>query len=45
MQPTLIDLKTIYESKGQDYVSGLLDKFIVVKEKIKGTSLHFRFVN
>tara|TARA_B100000900_G_scaffold415847_1_gene447484 strand:- start:548 stop:2254 length:1707 start_codon:yes stop_codon:yes gene_type:complete len=45
MSPTLIDLKTLFESKGQDYVSGLLDKFIVVKEKIKGTSLHFRFVN
>ena len=45
MQSKLDDLKTIYESKGRDYVSGLLDKFIVVKEKLKGTSLHFRFVN
>lgn len=45
MQSNLIDLKTIFESEGRDYVSGLLDKFLVVKEKIKGTSLHFRFVN
>ena len=41
----LIDLNTILKSNGRDYVSGLLDKFLVVKEKIKGTSLHFRFVN
>lgn len=45
MRSNLIDLKTLFESKGRDYVSGLLDKFVVVKEKIKGTSLHFRFVN
>ncbi len=45
MQPNLIDLNTIFESNGRDYVSGLLDKFLVIKEKIKGTSLHFRFVN
>ena len=45
MQSNLIDLNTILKSKGRDYVSGLLDKFLVVKEKIKGTSLHFRFVN
>lgn len=45
MQANLIDLKTIFEEKGQNYVSGLLDKFIVVKEKIKGTSIHFRFIN
>ncbi len=45
MQSNLIDLNTIYEQKGRDYVSGLLSKFLVVKERIKGTSLHFRFVN
>ena len=45
MQSNLIDLNTILKSNGRDYVSGLLDKFLVVKEKIKGTSLHFRFVN
>ena len=45
MQSSLIDLKTILESKGRDYVSGLLSKFLVVKEKRKGTSIHFQFVN
>ena len=45
MQANLIDLNTLFESEGRDYVLGLLDKFLVVKEKIKGTSLHFRFVN
>jgi phosphopantetheine adenylyltransferase len=39
------DLLTIYNSKGRDYIHGLLEKFIVIKEKLKGTSIHFQYVN
>ena len=40
MSPQIIDLKTLFDSKGQDYVSGLLDKFVVIKERTKGTNIH-----
>jgi phosphopantetheine adenylyltransferase len=38
------DLLTIYNSKGRDYIHGLLKKFIVVKEKSSDTSLHAQIV-
>ena len=38
------DLLTIYNSKGRDYLHGLLKKFIVIKERSSDTSLHAQIV-
>jgi phosphopantetheine adenylyltransferase len=38
------DLLTIYNSKGRDYIHGLLKKFTVIKEKSSDTSLHAQIV-
>ena len=41
MSHNLRKLDEIYESNGRDYTLGLFDKFIVVREKLKGTGISF----
>ena len=45
MQPNIHDLNSIYSSKGQDYVSGLLGKFVVVRENLNGTKIQLTVEN
>ena len=44
MSPNLRKLNEIYESKGRDYTLGLFDKFVVIREKLKGTGISFQKV-
>ena len=45
MSKGLTSLDEIYESKGRDYTLGLFDKFLVLRERLKGTAISFRSKN